>query len=57
MLKVIENLGTILYRTLVTYRIYFNSDIPFERHPILGGKKKDQNTENQSESNNSPENH
>ena len=55
MLKVIENLGTVLYRTLTTYRIYFNLEIPFERHPILGGKKKDQNPENQSESNNTQE--
>lgn len=38
MIKVIENLGTELYRTLVTYRIYFDSRIPFERHPIVGGK-------------------
>ncbi len=40
MLRVIENLGTSLYRTLVTYRIFFDSSIPFERHPILGGKNK-----------------
>ncbi len=38
MLRVIENLGTILYRTLVTYRILFDDSLEFERHPILGGK-------------------
>jgi hypothetical protein len=38
MLRVIENLGTVLHRTLVTYRIFFDESIPFERHPILGGK-------------------
>lgn len=38
MLRVIENLGTELYRTLVTYRIFFNSSIKFERHPTLGDK-------------------
>jgi GNAT superfamily N-acetyltransferase len=38
MIKVIENLGTELYRTLFTYRIYFDESIPFERHPIIGGK-------------------
>jgi GNAT superfamily N-acetyltransferase len=52
MLKVIENLGTELHRTLVTYRLYFNDQIPFERHPIIGGKNKDQPAENQSESQN-----
>jgi len=36
MIKVIANLGTILYRTLVTYRLFFDSSIPFERHPVLG---------------------
>jgi hypothetical protein len=30
--------------------MYFNNEIPFERHPIIGGKKKDQPAENQSES-------
>ncbi len=40
MLRVIENLGTSLYRTLVTYRIFFDPEIPFERHPVLGGKNK-----------------
>jgi hypothetical protein len=44
MLRVIENLGTVLHRTLVTYRIYFDDSIPFERHHILGAKNK--NTEN-----------
>ena len=36
MIKVIANLGTILYRTLVTYRLFFDPSIPFERHPVLG---------------------
>ncbi|MFN5317954.1 MAG: hypothetical protein ACK5CY_03850 [Bacteroidia bacterium] len=45
MLKVIENLGTELHRKLTTYRLFFDTDIPFERHPILGGKKKDENTD------------
>lgn len=55
MLKVIENLGTILYRTLVTYRLYFDPNIPFERHPVIGGKRKDQPAENQSKSSNTSE--
>ena len=41
MLRVIENLGTVLYRTLITYRVLFDPALPFERHPILGGKSKD----------------
>jgi hypothetical protein len=46
MLRVIENLGTVLYRTLVTYRIFFDESIPFERHHILGAKTKNaENTE------------
>lgn len=40
MLRVIENLGTVLHRTLVTYRILFDENLEFERHPILGGKTK-----------------
>jgi GNAT superfamily N-acetyltransferase len=40
MLRVIENLGTVLHRTLVTYRILFDKNLEFERHPILGGKTK-----------------
>lgn len=47
MLKVIGNLGTVLYRTLTTYRLYFDSSIPFERHPILGERKISQKTDNQ----------
>jgi GNAT superfamily N-acetyltransferase len=47
MLKVIGNLGTELYRTLTTYRLYFDSSIPFERHPVLGEKKVPQNSDNQ----------
>lgn len=48
MLRVIENLGTSLYRTLVTYRIYFDPSIPFERHPILGGKNNsEEHTDNE----------
>jgi hypothetical protein len=46
MLRVIENLGTILYRTLVTYRILFDNSLEFERHPILGAKiKKSESTD------------
>jgi len=45
MLKVIENLGTVLHRKLTTYRMFFDEGIPFERHPILGGQKKDNNSE------------
>jgi hypothetical protein len=48
MLRVIENLGTELYRTLVTYRIFFDSSIEFERHPVLGEKiSRNENTENE----------
>jgi hypothetical protein len=47
MLKVIGNLGTELYRTLTTYRIYFDSSIPFERHPVLGEMKESHNSDNQ----------
>ena len=47
MIKVIENLGTELYRTLITYRIYFNDSIPFERHPIIGGKNNKKSTDNE----------
>ena len=48
MLRVIENLGTELYRTLVTYRIFFDSSIKFERHPVLGEKiLRDESTENE----------
>ena len=39
MLKVIEHLGTELFRTLTTYRVYFDDSIPFERHPVLGERK------------------
>jgi hypothetical protein len=39
MLKVIEHLDTELFRTLTTYRVYFDDSIPFERHPILGERK------------------
>jgi len=46
MIKVIENLGTELYRTLVTYRIYFDTSIPFERHPIIGEKMNREKTDN-----------
>lgn len=46
MLRVIENLGTSLHRTLVTYRIFFDDSIPFERHPVLGAKRNaSENTE------------
>jgi len=48
MLRVIENLGTELYRTLVTYRIFFDPSIKFERHPVLGEKiTRDESTENE----------
>lgn len=48
MLRVIENLDTKLYRTLVTYRILFDDSLIFERHPILGGKNKpDESTDNE----------
>jgi len=48
MIKVIENLGTELYRTLVTYRILFDDSLVFERHPILGGKNnRSQSTDNE----------
>ena len=47
MIKVIENLGTELYRTLITYRIYFDDSIPFERHPIIGGKNNKKSTDNE----------
>jgi len=48
MIKVIENLGTELYRTLVTYRILFDDSLVFERHPILGGKNNhSQSTDNE----------
>jgi hypothetical protein len=48
MLRVIENLGTELYRTLVTYRIFFDSSIKFERHPVLGEKiLRDESAENE----------
>jgi GNAT superfamily N-acetyltransferase len=48
MLRVIENLGTELYRTLVTYRIFFDSSIKFERHPVLGEKLlRDESVENE----------
>ena len=46
MIKVIENLGTKLYRTLVTYRIYFDLSIPFERHPTIGEKTNREKTDN-----------
>ncbi|MDZ4752598.1 MAG: hypothetical protein SGI87_13355 [Flavobacteriales bacterium] len=36
MIRVIENLGADLYRKLATYRLYFDSSKPFERHPIIG---------------------
>ena len=48
MLRVIENLGTELHRTLVTYRIFFDPSIKFERHPVLGEKLlRDESTENE----------
>jgi len=48
MIKVIENLGTELYRTLVTYRILFDDSLVFERHPVLGGKNNhSQSTDNE----------
>lgn len=48
MLRVIENLGTELYRTLITYRIFFNSSIKFERHPTLGDRlSANESTENE----------
>ena len=48
MLRVIENLGTELYRTLVTYRIFFDPNIKFERHPVLGEKiPRNESTENE----------
>jgi len=47
MLKVIGNLGTELYRTLTTYRIYFDSSIPFERHPVIGERKASHDSDNQ----------
>jgi hypothetical protein len=47
MLKVIENLGTQLYRTLTTYRLYFDPAIPFERHPVIGERPKMHNSDNQ----------
>lgn len=39
MIKVCENLGTHIYRKFATYRYLFDRDKPFERHPIIGGKK------------------
>jgi GNAT superfamily N-acetyltransferase len=39
MLKVIEHLDTELFRTLTTYRVFFDDSIPFERHPVLGERK------------------
>lgn len=51
MLKVIENLGTQLHRKLTTYRIFFREDIPFERHPIVGGKKQGTDNQNTEETN------
>lgn len=49
MLKVIENLGTQLHRKLTTYRLFFRNDIPFERHPIVGGKKQSSDNQNTEE--------
>lgn len=45
MLKVIENLGTELHRTLTTYRLFFDAEILFERHPVLGSIRQSENTE------------
>lgn len=36
MIHIAENLGAGLYRKLVTYRKYFDENIPFERHGTLG---------------------
>lgn len=47
MLKVIENLGTTLHRKLITYRYLFDESIPFERHPVIGGKDKKQVSDNE----------
>lgn len=44
MIKVIENLGTELHRTLTIYRILFDDSLVFERHPVLGGKNKQTET-------------
>ncbi len=36
MIRIAENLGAKKYRTLITYRKYFDSSTPFERHPTIG---------------------
>jgi hypothetical protein len=35
MLKVIQNLGTTLWRSLITYRYQFDQSKPFERAPMV----------------------
>lgn len=35
MLRVVENLGSEKYRTLITYRKHFDPNKPFERYPLL----------------------
>jgi hypothetical protein len=35
MIKVAENLGTTLWRTLQTYRYQFDRSLPFERAPVV----------------------
>lgn len=56
MLKVIGNLGTELFRTLTTYRIYFDSSIPFERHPVIGERKESHDSDNQNTEHSSSKN-
>jgi hypothetical protein len=43
MLKVCENLNVIRQRTLITYRCLFDPNLPFERAPYIGGRKKKEN--------------
>ncbi|MEM7162286.1 MAG: hypothetical protein AAF487_07570 [Bacteroidota bacterium] len=40
MLKVIENLGGVLYQKHATYRYLFDRSLPFERAPIIGKKER-----------------
>jgi len=41
MIHVVEQLGTHLYRKYATYRLNFDPNRPFERHPVVGrGKDK-----------------
>lgn len=41
MMKVCKNLNSSLLRTLYTYRLMLDENIPFERAPFIGGEEKD----------------